>query len=367
MFGGDILIHKTVYSQAKTGNNTYDFTPYVEFFDDVFVSDYNSVNLETPVDVFGGNKSIKTYPCFNAPIELLDALKRMNIDFCTNSNNHMIDQGYDGLVATIEHLDNYGFDHAGTYASQEKHDEPYIREINGIKIGFLVFTQTTNGIKLSSSREEYAFDRMGTKSTEAVDDILPRANELREAGAEILVAVLHWGIEYDNFPSSSQEKIAYALCEGGVDIIIGSHPHVVQPIEKLTFTNADGTVRDCLVVYSLGNLLCNQSTLSEYTQRGMVVAVKFERGNDGVARFTDAFYMPTFLHITGGSGSGFMRLVAPGRYLDNQNIPELLARDNNFNNRCQVAWNYVTEIAGNAIPAVTDPANYPEGFFSEAE
>lgn len=365
MFGGDILIHKSVYTQAKTGSNTYDFTPYVELFQDVFVADYNSVNLETPVDIYGDNESISTYPCFNAPLELLDAIKGMNIDLCTNSNNHMIDYGYKGLLATIAHLDSYGFDRLGTYASQEEHDALFIREINGIKVGFVAYTQTTNGIKLSESKESYAFDRMGmTVST--VDDILPQVTALRQAGAEIVIAVLHWGTEYNSYPSTAQTKIAYALCEGGVDIIMGSHPHVVQPIERLTFTNEDGSDRNCLVVYSLGNLLCNQSTQSEYTQRGMVVAIRLERGEDGIARFTSAFYMPTLLQVTRLGGADFMRLVPSGKYMDTENIPEPLAADTSFQQRCAKAYNHVLKIAGDAIPAVTSPEKYPEGFFSEA-
>jgi len=366
MFGGDILIHKSVYSRAKTGSNTYNFMPFVELFQDVFVADYNAVNLESPVDAYGGNKSIQTYPKFNAPLELLDALKSMNIDLCSNSNNHMIDCGFDGLLATIKNLDAYGFDHLGTYASQEEHDTPFIRDINGIKVGFLAYTQWTNGLKLSAELEEYAFDRMGTKPS-SVEKLLPQVDALRASGAEIIVAILHWGTEYNNYPSYAQENIAHALCEGGVDIIMGSHPHVVQPIEKLTFTNEDGTTRDCLVVYSLGNLLCNQSSQTEYTQRGMVVAVKFERGEDGIARFVDSFYMPTLLHVTWKDGTDFLRLVPAGRYMDSDNIPAPLSSTDVFRDRCRTTWNSVVSIVGDDIPVVTDPDNYPEGFFSSSE
>ncbi len=368
MFGGDVLIHKPVYLRASAGEDTYNFNPYFELFTDVFTADYNAVNLESPVDAYGNNQKISTYPKFNAPIELLDAIKSINVDLCTNSNNHIIDQGFDGLVSTINNLDAHGLDHLGTYASQEEHDALFIREINGIKVGFAAFTQSTNGIKLSSELEEYAFDRMGMKE-DAVDDILPRVEALRSAGAEIVVAVLHWGTEYNEQPSFWQRVIAEDLCEGGVDIIIGSHSHIVQPIERMTVTNDDGTTRECLVVYSLGNLFCNQERMSEYTQRGMVVAIKLERGDDGIARFTDAFYMPTLLQVTWEMGTDFLRLVPAAKYMEQgSSVPELLARDLGFQTRCADTWEYVTKIVGNDIPAVTDPAHYPEGFFSgEAE
>lgn len=364
MFGGDILIHRTVYNQAHIGESKYDFTPYVEFFKDVFVADYNAVNLECPVDAYGGNKKISTYPQFNAPLELLDAIKDMNVDLCSNSNNHMIDQGHSGLLKTLENVRSYGFDTLGTYANQAEHDALFIKELNGIKVGFVAYTQYTNGLELSDELEAYSFDRMGLKSN-AVNDILPKVNELRNAGAEIIIAILHWGTEYNDYPGIAQENIAQGLCDGGVDVIIGSHPHVVQPIKKLTSTAEDGTEHECLVVYSLGNLMCNQSTLGEVTQQGMVVGIKLERGEDGIARLEDAFYMPTLLYVTWDEGSEFMRLVPSARYADSDNIPEYFNRSG-FNTRANDTWKRVCKVVGDEITAVKSPDEYPEGFF-EAE
>lgn len=361
MFGGDILIHKSVYTQANTGGDSYDFKPYVEFFKDVFVADYNAVNLECPVDAYGENKKISTYPQFNAPLELLDAIKEMNVDLCSNSNNHMIDQGHDGLLRTLENVRAYGFDTLGTYANQEEHDAPFIKELNGIKVGFVAYTQYTNGLKLSKELEEYSFDRMGIKAA-TVNDILPKVNELKSAGAEIVVAILHWGVEYNDYPGTAQEAIAQGLCEGGVDVIIGSHPHVVQPIKKITVTAEDGSQRECLIVYSLGNLMCNQSTMGEVTQQGMVVGIKLERGEDGIARLDDAFYMPTLLYVTRDKGGEFMRLIPAARYADSDNIPEYFNRSG-FAARSEDTWNRVCRIVGDDITAVKSPEEYPEGFF----
>ncbi len=362
MFGGDVLIHSSIYKQAKTGGKTYNFIPYFEYFTDVFKADYNCINLELPVDALGGNKDISTYPCFNAPIELLDALKTVNVQLCTNSNNHMLDRGYDGLVATKQHLNDYGFDSLGTYTSQEEHDTLFIKDINGIKVGFCAYTQTTNDLKLSSDKEKYAFDRMGIKAAVACDDILPRVKALREAGAEVIITVLHWGTEYNSFPSTAQTNIAKGLCEGGVDIIIGSHPHVVQPIEKLTVTREDGTEHECLVVYSLGNLFCNQRTKPEQTRQSMVVGLKLLRDESGKVKLDDAFYMPTLLCETGQSKDKFLRLVTPAKYIDSEDVPEVLQYDI-FKALCRNAWRETTGTVGEAIPAVTDPSHYPEGFF----
>lgn len=361
MFGGDILIHKSVYNQANTGGNSYNFKPYVEYFKDVFVADYNAVNLECPVDAYGDNKNISTYPQFNAPLELLDAIKDMNVDLCSNSNNHMIDQGHEGLLKTLENVRSHGFDTLGTYASPEEHDALFIKELGGIKVGFVAYSQYTNGLKLNKELESYSFDRMGLKAA-TVNDILPKVNELKNAGAEIIVAILHWGIEYNDYPGTAQESIAHGLCEGGVDVIIGSHPHVVQPIEKITVTAEDGTQRDCLIVYSLGNLMCNQSTKGEVTQQGMVVGIRLERGEDGIARLDDAFYMPTLLYVTWEEGSEFMRLIPAARYMDGGEIPEYFNRSG-FTARSKDTWNRVRKVVGDDITAVKFPDEYPEGFF----
>lgn len=362
MFGGDVLIHETVFSQAKTGRITYDFRPYFQLFKNVFAADYNCINLETPIDSFGDNDNICGYPCFNAPHEILDGIKEMNIQLCSNSNNHTLDTGYRGLVITKDFITNAGFDSLGTYTSPEEHDALFIKVINGIKVGFCAFTQSTNGNILRDELEAYALDRMREPADEACEDILPRVRALRSAGAEAVVVILHWGTEYDTEPSRHQRQTAQLLCEGGADIIIGSHSHVVQPIEMLNVTREDGSQKKCLVVYSLGNLFCNQNTNKTQTQRGMVTAVKLMRSDSGEVVLSDAFYMPTLLYKTGLKGADFIRLVPAGCCMGG-NAPEM-PNPEDFEECCSVAYENVAAAAGNAIPAVTDPAHYPEGFFS---
>ena len=362
MFGGDVLFHESVFSQAKTGRITYDFRPYFQLFKDVFTADYNCINLETPIDSFGDNDNICGYPCFNAPHEILDGIKEMNIQLCSNSNNHTLDTGYRGLVITKNFIKEAGFDTLGTYTSPEEHDAMFIKVINGIKIGFCAFTQSTNGNILRDELEAYAVDRMRESADEACEDILPRVRALRSAGAEAVVVILHWGTEYDTEPSEHQLRTAQLLCEGGADIIIGSHSHVVQPIEMLKVTRADGSQKKCLVVYSLGNLFCNQNTNKTQTQRGMVTAVRFTRDDSGKVVLSDAFYMPTLLYKTGGKGADFIRLVPAGCCMGG-NAPEMPDPED-FEDCCSFAYENVVAAAGDAIPAVTDPAHYPEGFFA---
>lgn len=359
--GGDVLIHRTIYSQAQTSSNTYDFTPYFSEFRDVLVADLNIVNLEAPVDVIGGNKYIESYPVFNMPYEILTALKGINVNLCTTATNHSIDKGYSGVVKTLENISSAGLEQVGMNATKEDASQLCIKEINGIKVGILSYTTYSNGSV--SNDKKFCVNECGKGSDKIISNISPQVQRLRDEGAEFIMAAIHWGEEYATTQSSSQETAARALCEAGVDVIIGSHTHCVQPIEMIT-VERDGKEYRSLVIYSLGNFFINQVALNRpITQESMVVSVKAERDKEGIVRIKDAFYMPIFSYVNGSEGKDYIRLICSGEFASTAQRPGFFKNDEHWT-LCKNAWDNVRKIAGDAIPCISDPSEYPEGFFS---
>ncbi len=359
--GGDVLLHESVNTAAKTGSNTYDFSSYFNLFENVFVSDLNIINLEAPVNAYGKNKTIAGYPDFNMPNEILYALKNINVDLCVTATNHSVDRGYKGLCRSLENIRNAGMDSVGTYSSQAAADTPYIIEINNIKVGVTAFTIRTNGPVKSSA--PYSVNICGTKIDKMSDAVLPRIQQLKDNGAEFIIVAMHWGGEYADAPSSTQKKFAKIMCEAGADIVMGSHSHCVQPIEIIT-VDKGGIESQSLVIYSLGNLFANQTGLNKAkTQEGMIVSAKAVRGEDGIVRLESAFYMPTFAYVRGGSGKNYMKLVPAGEYASKETMPKFFKNETAWK-KCKNAWNNVRKTVGSSIESIPGPSSYPDGFFA---
>lgn len=356
---GDILIHQSVYESAKTGKNTYDLTPFFSTFTGVLKSDLNIANIENPIDTYRDNSRLSSYPCFNAPHEIIDAIKFIGINMCVTANNHCYDKGFGGLKATLANLHDAELETVGTYASAEEAQELVIKEIDGIKIGIAAFTRLTNGANIPGDKS-FCVNYIPTNS-EVVPTVLAYTDRLRDAGADIVIVSMHWGKEYSDAPSDAQRQLAHQLCEGGVDIIMGSHSHVVQPIERYSFER-DGKQRSSLIIYSLGNFFANQVSRRPTTLEGMVVTVKAVRVDDGEVSVADCFYMPTYAYSSYKRGSSMMRLLPAGQYALAEEAPSVFTDANGFS-ECKDAWSRVRKVAGSDIPAVAGPDDYPDGFF----
>lgn len=256
---------------------------------DIITADYAVVNLETPVSEahhFSG------YPCFNAPVEFARALRDMGFDLFLTANNHTLDRHDRGLVNTCRALDSLGVDHIGTYpdaAAREK-TLPLVRTINNIKFGFLNYTYGTNGIQPGPEVVVDYISRERMKSDIAA---------ARRAGAEIVIVAVHWGDEYKLLPNASQRSLAGFLVDQGVDAVIGSHPHVIQPMEIITRNDGE----KALVVYSLGNYISNMKTRD--TRGGAIVKTLFVRDGDGRVRLHDAAYDLVFTVPPSGSETNY--------------------------------------------------------------
>ncbi len=214
------------------------------------------------------------------------------------ANNHAMDKDWAGLVNTLERLDEAGLAHVGTYRSADEKaaSDPLIVDIKGIKVAFINYTESVNGIKTPVEHQAYALDYLRSPS-----QVVEEAAAAREAGAEVVIAVLHWGPEYVTKPSAEQVGMAQGdedfagLLASGVDVILGSHPHVVQPAVCVKQQTPDG-VKNTYVVYSLGNIVSGMN--SWRTLSGAIVYVHIKKtGRRGRG---DRAQLPGSHHRAGG-------------------------------------------------------------------
>jgi len=306
---GDILIHSTVYQSADRGNGVYDFTetygnitPYLSKYD------YTVANLE--VTLGGPNPVVGTYPSaypsFNCPDSIVDALKGAGVDMLLTANNHSYDTRKAGLIRTVQVLKEKGLDYLGTRETTSE-NLLCVKEINGIKIGMACYTYSTkdgsgnkylNGIRMSAD----AFDLVSSFTYNDLNGYYEQARrdieEMRAQGAQFIMFYVHWGNEYQYAPNSYQKRIAQKLSDLGVDVIVGGHPHVIQPFETLTGANGNQT----LCIYSTGNFISNQrkelmdsDNYSGHTEDGMIFSVQFEKWSDGTYRLSQVNIEPTWV------------------------------------------------------------------------
>ena len=256
---GDALIHGAVYADAKTGANKYNFLPMFTEVRDVFKGyDLAFYNQET---VLGGSEiGISTYPRFNSPYEVGDAFLDMGFNLVSLATNHTLDRGFKAIENSRKYWNTKkdSVIAAGSYATQEEKDEVIVKEKNGIKYGLLAYTTLTNGL-VRDKGKEYSlnvFDK----------ELVKKDVEKLKEKADLIIVSMHWGVEYSHSVSAEQKEIAKYLSDLGVNVVIGTHPHVVEPVEF---------VGNTLVVYSLGNFISAQIGVEKLT--GLVVDVNISK------------------------------------------------------------------------------------------
>ncbi len=336
---GDYLIYNSMRDSAKAyGGGTYDFTEMTKYVNDyIGKHDFSAVNLEGVVSE--GNYS--AYPTFRYPDAVIDAIKKAGFTSVLFANNHTYDNGRTGLMRTQEKLKEAGLNYLGTRLDTESKGFGII-DVGGVKIGMLNYTYEApaageelstyekflNGIRMEKYCPEckecienaYITDE-GTHSTcgarivftrdlvysynpnlldRFYEEIEANINELEKNGAEMVVAFMHWGSEYQHQANSQQKEIAQKLCDMGVDLLIGGHPHVVQPVD--TYESADKANR-MLCYYSLGNFVSaqnrrnfNDTEKGTYTENELFASVTVRRYSSGEVIITKADYKPLWLH-----------------------------------------------------------------------
>ena len=284
---GDLLWHDKVYQDgarqaAANGTGDYDFTKLFEKIKPIIESaDLSICHEETPIVPEGG--TLSSFPVFGTPAAVAPAIKDTGFDYCTLASNHSMDQGIAGITATTDAFDAAGLMHTGMYRTQEEADTPNIfTTAQGVKIAVVTGTYDLNGFSLPTG-SEYAVDEMDA------DLMIEKAERARAAGADIVMAAVHTGIEYQLMPSPEQEEMYPALAASdAIDVIYGHHSHIVQPWDR---------INGKLVIYGLGNLVAQQDPSEPRTFEGVIGKLTFAERNDGRFEVVDPEYIGTLLTV----------------------------------------------------------------------
>ena len=310
---GDIMFHKEQLQAARQSDGSYDFELQFRFIkSSLAAADFTMANLETTVGKYK-DTNYSGYPQFNSPESVLQTLKDCGVDFFTMANNHMLDRWFDGLKQDVNLVEQYGFGHVGAYRTKEERNTPVVMEVGGIKLGFVAYTHTTNTMEKSSDKAvfEYAVPYLYKA------DIEGDVQALRDAGAEVIIAFPHWGEENTYIPDSTQKKYAARLAKAGVDIIIGSHSHMVEPMQVVYGTGDDGRPRQVFCIYSMGNFI-SAMTLKR-TDNGIILDFTIREQADGTFQVEDIGYVPVYVW----KESGQYTVLPILKYRDNK--PDLMS------------------------------------------
>ncbi|MCL2195034.1 MAG: CapA family protein [Oscillospiraceae bacterium] len=302
-FAGDALMHSGPIAAARVGQNeagyyTYDFRPFLrDIAPFVRAGDLNIINMETPVDAYGNNTRISTWPRFNVPFEVLEGISYAGFNHLIFANNHTVDRGFDGMVATIENFRRAGLAHTGAYEDEAAFNTPTVIDVNGVQVGIVAYAESLNGLDflLTPHQHTFAVRRFNFYDiTNGIPAMVADMNNLRAHGAEVIVVSIHWGAEYVNQPTVAQVRFARALAEAGADIIMGHHSHTPMPIEW--HYREDGSRG--LIIYSLGNFLADQTRLvppDSRTQYTKIVTANVRRYPDGTIVMGEAEVLPAYI------------------------------------------------------------------------
>lgn len=258
---GDVLIHESVYKDAYT-NGTYDFHKMFTEVEPILKKyDLKYCNQESTIG--GSALGISGYPSFNSPDEMGDEIVNLGFNLISLANNHVMDKGEDAVLYSNSYWGSKNVITAGSYSSDEERNEVRIYEQNGIKYAFFAYTTSLNG---GAPKKEYLVNIYSEDKAKA--DI-----EAVKSQVDVIIVSMHWGEEYTNTPTESQRQIAEYLSSLGVNLIIGSHPHVVQPVVY---------IGDTLVIYSLGNFISNQLSIGLNQGIGLMVGMDIIVDETGV-------------------------------------------------------------------------------------
>ena len=321
-FAGDILLHGGL--GAGTGNNTFDYRPFMWAIKPHINGDLALVNMETPVDVFGNNAGIATWPRFNAPFEIVEGLIYAGFNHLITANNHSFDMGFDGVKASLLNFERAGIAQTGMYTNEEDFNTHTIIDVEGIQVGIIAYTDSVNGLEslVPADVRPFAIRRFRSHVLDDIPYIARDIADIKEAGAELVIISLHWGAEYVNAPSNMQVQIAHGLVEAGADIIMGHHSHTPQPLEW--HYREDGSRG--LIIYSLGNFLSDQIALNiPATQYGMLVTAYVTKCFENGISLEQANVLPTVFVRDSGRALGSPYSILP---IINGEVPAEVINEN---------------------------------------
>ena len=275
LFAGDLMQHQAQINAARQSNGKYNYSDcFALVKNEISSADIAIANLEVTL----GGKPYTGYPQFSAPDEYAVAIKEAGFDVLLTANNHCLDRRKKGLERTIHVLDSLHIPYAGTYLTPKARTKyyPLLLEKNGFRIILLNYTYGTNGIEVQTPNIVNYIDK------EIISEDIKKA---RSMYPDIIIACMHWGVEYRQRPERQERQLAEWLIEQGVHHVIGSHPHVLQPMELLNNTHSP---QKHVVVYSLGNYISNMSAL--HTDGGAMVKLEFQKIGPQIIRLTNCKY-----------------------------------------------------------------------------
>ena len=273
MASGDLLYHDIIYISAKKADGTYDFHENFEYVKpwlkqaDLVLGDFEgTVNKD---------HYLAGYPLFNAPGEVMDAIKDAGYQVLDLAHNHILDSQIEGVVSTADAIEKAGMTPVGVYTHESRDKAPLvIKEVNGIKVAILAYSYGFNGIEQSISQEDY-----NRYLSDLDEDKMKAEIERAEKEADITIIMPQMGVEYQIEPTEEQKKLYHKMIDWGADIIFGGHPHVVEPAETV---EKDGDKK--LIIYSMGNFISNQriETMQDvenakWTERGVLMDVTIKK------------------------------------------------------------------------------------------
>lgn len=311
---GDIMLYDTQLADAQQADQTYDFTDCFSAVSPYTMSaDLTVGNLElnmTDSTPYAGK------PYWNAPESFANTLADLGFDVMLTANTYSITNGINGLASTAKFLNTAGIDNVGTHITDPgQAGGAVLREVNGIKIAFIGFTKGVDGRTLPANNE-YAVDLLytdynGAYSKINTSGILQRIDDAKALNPDIIVAMVHWGGEYELEVTDSQKDITDLLLKNDVDVILGTHSHVVGPMGFVDVKNNDGDQKHCFVAYSLGNFVADMD--KDYTMDSVILNLEFTKsGETGETTISAADYTPLYI-LDAGEGTDVRFQVLPIR------------------------------------------------------
>lgn len=291
---GDCLMHNTQIKSGLQADGTYRYDHFfAEVKELINEGDYSSIDFEAALA--GPESGYTGYPTFNSPDAIATAFKEAGFDLVITANNHSLDRGYHGAMRTLDVLQGAGLDTAGTYRNEEEARSFLIKDIKGIKVAYIAYSYGTNGIPVPKEHPEF-FNFLDRGKIEAdIKALRPQA--------DVIILVLHWGLEYTPRPTQEQVVMAREFLEAGADVILGSHPHVIQTMEVVKVGG-----KDKFVVYSMGNFISAQH--GKERNSGIVLKMKFSKNmENGQTLLDEVSYTPTFSHPYNDDGKLKYRVI----------------------------------------------------------
>lgn len=299
---GDMIFHQPIVKNYRTESG-YDFTPiFSNISEDIKEADLSIANFEGSIN---SNRSLNGFPLFNFPRESVMSLKRVGFDALSTANNHCLDTGTDGINETLDTMKEFEIDSFGTNKKNTFNGK--ILNVKGVKVGLISFTDTLNGMDSLINGKEFMVNTFS-------DNFMKDIKKLKE-NSDIVIVYPHWGVEYNHISNERQKELKNQLIESGADIILGSHPHVLQNAEDFEVNGARK-----FVIYSMGNALSNQRqefVHHEGVETGCMVKINISKNNDtGKTEIKNINMIPTYVNRYWESGKLVYNIVKLEDYKD---------------------------------------------------